>query len=111
MNITEARRKAYRKGLKGMSKKSSISQPSSTLPLNQIVLGDSVKILNDAPEGWVDLVFADPPFNIGGNFVTGILTVAIGSVRRRIAPPRPATQIFVPPRYAIENNDVLVIDG
>ena len=42
--------------------------------------------------------FAEPPFKSGGNFVTGILTVAIGSTRRRIAPPRPATHTFVPPR-------------
>jgi site-specific DNA-methyltransferase (adenine-specific) len=33
--------------------------------LNQIIHGDSTQILNDGPEGWVDLVFADPPFNIG----------------------------------------------
>ena len=33
--------------------------------LNQIVAGDSIALLNDGPEGWVDLVFADPPFNIG----------------------------------------------
>ena len=33
--------------------------------LNQIINGDSTQILNDGPEGWVDLVFADPPFNIG----------------------------------------------
>ena len=33
--------------------------------LNQIIQGDSIKILNDGPEGWVDLCFADPPFNIG----------------------------------------------
>ena len=32
---------------------------------NQIIQGDCVKTLNDGPEGWVDLVFADPPFNIG----------------------------------------------
>jgi site-specific DNA-methyltransferase (adenine-specific) len=32
---------------------------------NQIINGDSIKHLNDGPEGWVDLVFADPPFNIG----------------------------------------------
>ena len=32
---------------------------------NQIIYGDSIKTLNDGPEGWVDLVFADPPFNIG----------------------------------------------
>jgi site-specific DNA-methyltransferase (adenine-specific) len=32
---------------------------------NQIVRGDCIKTLNEGPEGWVDLVFADPPFNIG----------------------------------------------
>ena len=32
---------------------------------NQIIQGDCIKTLNDGPEGWVDLVFADPPFNIG----------------------------------------------
>jgi site-specific DNA-methyltransferase (adenine-specific) len=32
---------------------------------NQIVQGDCIKTLNDGPEGWIDLVFADPPFNIG----------------------------------------------
>ncbi|HZL36463.1 MAG TPA: site-specific DNA-methyltransferase [Tepidisphaeraceae bacterium] len=32
---------------------------------NQIIQGDSIKVLNDGPEGWIDLVFADPPFNIG----------------------------------------------
>jgi DNA modification methylase len=36
-----------------------------TLPLNQIVVGDSITMLNNGPEGWADLVFADPPFNIG----------------------------------------------
>src|SRR6185436_5190840 len=33
--------------------------------VNKIICGDSIKILNDGPEGWIDLVFADPPFNIG----------------------------------------------
>ena len=33
--------------------------------LNQIIQGDSIAVLNDGPEGWVDLCFADPPFNIG----------------------------------------------
>jgi site-specific DNA-methyltransferase (adenine-specific) len=32
---------------------------------NQIVAGDSIALLNQSPQGWVDLVFADPPFNIG----------------------------------------------
>ena len=30
-----------------------------------IYCGDSIKLLNDAHQGWVDLAFADPPFNIG----------------------------------------------
>ena len=32
---------------------------------NTIIQGDSIELLNAGPEGWVDLVFADPPFNIG----------------------------------------------
>jgi DNA modification methylase len=32
---------------------------------NQIIQGDSIKVLNEGPKGWVDTVFADPPFNIG----------------------------------------------
>jgi DNA modification methylase len=35
------------------------------LQTNTIIHGDCIKVLNDGPEGWVDLVFADPPFNIG----------------------------------------------
>jgi len=33
--------------------------------LNKIIRADCVKYLAGQPEGWVDLVFADPPFNIG----------------------------------------------
>ncbi|HEX5244718.1 MAG TPA: site-specific DNA-methyltransferase, partial [Tepidisphaeraceae bacterium] len=33
--------------------------------VNQIVNADSIQWLNERPGGWVDLVFADPPFNIG----------------------------------------------
>jgi site-specific DNA-methyltransferase (adenine-specific) len=32
---------------------------------NQIIQGDSIEVLNKGPEAWVDLCFADPPFNIG----------------------------------------------
>ena len=32
---------------------------------NQIIKGDCVKLLDAGPEAWIDLVFADPPFNIG----------------------------------------------
>src|SRR4051795_10668853 len=43
----------------------SLYNPRGMPETNQIVQGDSIQILNDGPEGWVDLVFADPPFNIG----------------------------------------------
>jgi len=33
--------------------------------LDSIVNADSIAYLQAAPEGWADLVFADPPFNIG----------------------------------------------
>ncbi|MBV8779781.1 MAG: site-specific DNA-methyltransferase [Phycisphaerae bacterium] len=32
---------------------------------NQIIQGDCIEILHRSTEPWVDLVFADPPFNIG----------------------------------------------
>src|SRR5689334_13596149 len=42
-----------------------IYNPGGMPEVNQIICGDSIKILNEGPEGWIDLVFADPPFNIG----------------------------------------------
>jgi modification methylase len=35
-----------------------------TLPLNQILKGDCVENLNSLPEKSVDLIFADPPYNL-----------------------------------------------
>ncbi len=35
-----------------------------TLPINQILQGDCVEILNRLPEKSVDLIFADPPYNL-----------------------------------------------
>jgi DNA modification methylase len=34
------------------------------LPLNQILQGNCIKILNSFPENSVDLIFADPPYNL-----------------------------------------------
>ncbi len=39
-----------------------VSEPPA---VNRIVQGDALEVLPDWPEGCVDLVFADPPFNIG----------------------------------------------
>ncbi len=34
------------------------------IPINQIIHGDCIEILNRLPEGSVDLIFADPPYNL-----------------------------------------------
>lgn len=34
------------------------------LPLNEILYGDCVDVLNSLPENFVDLIFADPPYNL-----------------------------------------------
>ena len=34
------------------------------LPLNEILAGDCIEIMNGLPEGSVDLIFADPPYNL-----------------------------------------------
>ncbi|MCF3973393.1 site-specific DNA-methyltransferase [Paracoccus salsus] len=34
------------------------------LPLNQILAGDCIQVMNALPEGSVDLIFADPPYNL-----------------------------------------------
>ncbi len=40
------------------------AQRSTTLPLNQIVRGECVEVMDSLPEASVDLVFADPPYNL-----------------------------------------------
>jgi modification methylase len=37
---------------------------SDSLPVNQVVQGDCVQVLGDMPAESVDLVFADPPYNL-----------------------------------------------
>ena len=34
------------------------------LPLNQIIAGDCIEVMLSLPEGSVDLIFADPPYNL-----------------------------------------------
>ena len=67
------RKQNFRKGLKNLTRRGapvyairpSLYNPGGMPEVNQIVCGDSIKVLNEGPEGWIDLVFADPPFNIG----------------------------------------------
>jgi len=37
---------------------------AATLPLNQIIAGDCIEIMQSLPEASVDLIFADPPYNL-----------------------------------------------
>ena len=37
---------------------------ATKLPLNTIVAGDCIEVMNSLPENSVDLVFADPPYNL-----------------------------------------------
>ena len=41
-----------------------------TLPINQIINGDCLEVMREWPDNCVDLVFADPPFNIGKKYGT-----------------------------------------
>lgn len=43
----------------------------TALPLNQIICGDAVQVMNDLPKSSIDLIFADPPYNmqIKGNLL------------------------------------------
>ena len=38
--------------------------PVADLPRNQILAGDCIEIMNSLPEASVDLIFADPPYNL-----------------------------------------------
>jgi site-specific DNA-methyltransferase (adenine-specific) len=74
-----ARKLAFEKGLRSIRRRVTLAKgPGKILSIrpslynaggmpepNQILHGDSIAILNKGPEGWVDLAFADPPFNIG----------------------------------------------
>ncbi|MEM6303707.1 MAG: site-specific DNA-methyltransferase [Pseudomonadota bacterium] len=37
---------------------------AKALPLNDILAGDCIEVMNDLPAGSVDLIFADPPYNL-----------------------------------------------
>jgi DNA modification methylase len=67
------RKEQFEKGLRALTRKRTtlgairpkLYNSRGMVDLNQIVPGDSIELLNKGPEAWVDLVFADPPFNIG----------------------------------------------
>jgi len=52
-------------------KTSAAKASPGSLPLDTILLGDCIELMNSLPEASVDLVFADPPYNLqlGGDLV------------------------------------------
>jgi len=40
------------------------AQAAAELPLDTVLTGDCIELMNSLPEGSVDLVFADPPYNL-----------------------------------------------
>ncbi len=60
-----------------------------TLPLNEIIAGDCIAAMNTLPEGSIDLIFADPPYNLQ---LRGELhrpdNSRVDAAPRRAAPPR-----------------------
>ena len=82
MKLNGSRKAAFEKGLTALRRarvdlpptspsstvgaiRPSLYTPAGMPSDNQIIQGDCIAALNDGPEGWVDLAFADPPFNIG----------------------------------------------
>lgn len=47
-----------------MSKTDTKPASARSLPLNKILAGDCIEIMNSLPESSVDLIFADPPYNL-----------------------------------------------
>jgi len=41
-----------------------VAQGASMLPTNEILAGDCIEVMNSLPEGSIDLIFADPPYNL-----------------------------------------------
>jgi len=46
------------------TKGAAVPKEAATLPLNSILDGDCIEIMNSLPAGSVDLIFADPPYNL-----------------------------------------------
>lgn len=67
------RKLAFKKGLAGLTRnrrqvyaiRPRLYNAAGMVEHNQIICGNSIEVLNAGPEQWVDLCFADPPFNIG----------------------------------------------
>jgi modification methylase len=57
--------KTYKKYVRGRQMNTTHETGArSALPLDKIIAGDCIDVMNSLPEGSVDLIFADPPYNL-----------------------------------------------
>lgn len=61
----KARKNAYKRGTGTLAAAPVAVVSPVGMPENTILQGDCIAVMNGLPEASVDLVFADPPFNIG----------------------------------------------
>lgn len=64
--MTKRQNKSPAKG-KAKTKAKPASKPAAdakALPLDKVLVGDCVELMNRLPEGSVDMIFADPPYNL-----------------------------------------------
>jgi modification methylase len=65
------------------------TQTAAELPLNTILAGDCIEVMRGLPEASVDLIFADPPYNLQlkGDAASPDNT-EVDAVRRPLGPVR-----------------------
>ncbi len=60
----DAGRKLGRASLKQLGPAKEPEAPHAGLPLDRILLGDCIDLMNSLPAGSIDCIFADPPYNL-----------------------------------------------
>jgi DNA modification methylase len=60
----DSRRRTTKLKLKGAAGETRIDAPHPALPLDRILLGDSIEQMNRLPAESIDCIFADPPYNL-----------------------------------------------
>ena len=50
-----------------MGREALITANADEMKINKLYLGDCIKIMSEWPEKKIDLIFADPPYNLSGN--------------------------------------------
>lgn len=64
LNKKQPTRKAKGKAKLASKPASKPAVNAKALPLDKVLVGDCVELMNSLPEGSVDMIFADPPYNL-----------------------------------------------